>query len=370
MRIPVNEPVITAAAKTYVNEALETGWISSSGPFIGKFEEEFAKFLGVKHAMTASSGTTALHLALLALGIKEGDDVIVPAFTMIASVDAILYTGASPLFVDAEPETFNIDVTKIEAQITQRTKAIMPVHLYGHSADMDPILALAKKHKIAVVEDAAEAHGALYKRRKCGAMGTINCFSFYGNKIVTTGEGGMVVTDDDALAKRVRTLKDLAHAPGRRFWHEEVGYNYRMTNLQAACGLGQLEHVHDFLETKEWMAQAYAKGLGGIRGLRLPITKAYAENVHWMYAVVVEDGCTLSRDELCKRLAEHGIDSRPFFFSAPSMPFLSHFAQGESFPVAEDLSRRGFYLPSGLALTQDQLDAVCRAVHSILDDAA
>ncbi|MBI3619162.1 DegT/DnrJ/EryC1/StrS family aminotransferase [Candidatus Peregrinibacteria bacterium] len=369
MPIPVNEPVITAEAKKYVNEALDAGWISSAGKYIGLFEKEFANFLGVKHAITASNGTAALHLALLALGMKEGDEVIVPAFTMIASVDAILYTGATPVFVDADPETFNIDVTHIEAKMTARTKAVMPVHLYGHSADMDPILALAKKHNVRIIEDAAEAHGARYKSRLCGSMGTINCFSFYGNKIITTGEGGMVVTDDDVLAARTRALKDLAHVPGRRFWHEEVGYNYRMTNLQAACGLGQLEHVQDFLKTKKWMAEAYAKGLSGVRGLRLPITKSYAENVHWMYAVVVENDCALSRDELCKRLAEHGIDTRPFFFSAPSMPFLSGFAQGESFPVAEDLSQRGFYLPSGLALTSDQLDAVCSAAHSILDAA-
>lgn len=243
MFIPVNEPLIAKNATKYVLDCLETGWVSSAGTYIEKFEKAFAKYLGVKHAITTTSGTTALHLALLTLGIGSGDEVIVPTLTMIASVNSICYVGAIPVLVDSEPETGNIDPKKIEEKITKKTKAIMPVHLYGHPADMDKIMEIAKKYKLAVVEDAAEAHGAEYKGEKAGSFGKINCFSFYGNKIVTTGEGGMVVTNDDKLAERARSLKDLAHSKKRRFLHEELGYNFRMTNMQAALGLAQLEEI-------------------------------------------------------------------------------------------------------------------------------
>jgi perosamine synthetase len=366
MRIPVNEPVITAEAKQYVLDALETGWVSSAGKYIQEFETAFARFLGVKHAVTTTSGTTALHLALAALGVGPGDEVIVPDFTMIASVFAVVYTEATPVFVDIEPETYTIDTGQIVAKITPRTKAIMPVHIYGHPADMDPVLAVARRHGLRVIEDAAEVHGAKYKGRLCGTMGDINCFSFYGNKIVTTGEGGMVVTNDDALAARARSLKDLAHSPLRRFVHEEVGFNYRMTNLQAALGLGQLEHIGEFLEKKRWMAQRYAEGLKGIYGLRLPITKPYAENVYWMYAVLVEEGFPMSRDVLRAKLQERGIDTRDFFTSCAAQPAIRRLGAPQGpFPVTEDVARRGLYLPSGLALTEEQIDAVCLAVRDI-----
>jgi perosamine synthetase len=366
MKVPVNEPIITAEAKRYVLEALESGWVSSAGKYIGLFEEAFARFLGVKHAVTTTSGTTALHVALTALDIGPGDEVILPDFTMIASAYAVLYTGATPIFVDIERDAFTIDVSRIASAITPRTKAIMPVHIYGHSADMDPILSLAKERKIAVVEDAAEVHGATYKGRMCGAMGTINCFSFYGNKIITTGEGGMVVTNDDHLAARARALKDLAHSSAKRFVHEELGFNYRMTNLQAALGLGQLEHIGEFVERKRRMAKAYAEGLRGIRGLRLPVTKEYAENVYWMYAVLVEDDFGMSRDELRAKLSEHGIDTRDFFASCARQPSIRKLRPPQGpFPVAEDVARRGFYLPSGLALTDEQIAYVCDSLRAI-----
>ncbi|MDD5751780.1 MAG: DegT/DnrJ/EryC1/StrS family aminotransferase, partial [Candidatus Peribacteraceae bacterium] len=274
--IPVNEPVITPAAKRYVMDALETGWISSAGPYIDKFEKAFAHAIGVKHAVLTTSGTTALHLALVSLGIGPEDEVIVPDFTMIASVFAVLYTGAKPVFVDIEPDTYNLDPALIEAKITPRTKAIMPVHLFGHSCDMDPILKIAQKHNIAVLEDAAEAHGATYNGRTCGSMGTMSAFSFYGNKIISTGEGGIVCTNDDALAERARSLHDLSHSPAKRFLHEQVGFNYRMTNLQAALGLGQMEHLEKCLERKRSMTARDNKGLRDIRGLQLPVTKYYA----------------------------------------------------------------------------------------------
>jgi len=366
MKVPVNEPVITPEAKANVLEALETGWISSAGEFLPAFEESFAAFLGVKHAIVVSSGTAALHVALTTLGIGPGDEVIVPDFTMIASVYAVLYTGAKPVFIDAEPDTYNMDVSQLASKITPHTKAIMPVHIYGHSVDMDPVLKIAKKHGIAVVEDAAEAHGAKYKGRMCGAMGTINCFSFYGNKIVTTGEGGMVVTDDDRLAERARSLRDLAHSKSKRFFHEELGFNYRMTNLQAAVGFGQMPHIKEFIEHKRWMAQAYSQQLKDVQGLRLPIQKPYAEHVYWMYAVCVEDAFGITRSEFSAALKERGIDTRDFFLSSASQPVIRKlFPSSERFPVTEDIARRGLYLPSGLALTKEQLQYVCDSIHTI-----
>lgn len=366
MRVPVNEPVITASAKRYVAEAMESGWVSSAGKYIDLFEERFARYLGMKHAITTTSGTTALHIGLEVLGIGDGDEVIVPNFTMIASVFAILYTGAKPVFVDSDPEIFNIDISQIEGKITERTKAIMPVHIYGHPVDMDPLLEIARRHSLSVIEDAAEVHGARYKGRLCGTMGDVGCFSFYGNKIITTGEGGMVVTNDDAYAARARSLKDLAHSRQKRFRHDAVGYNYRMTNLQAACGLGQLEHIEEFLEKKRWMAAAYARQLQGIPGLRLPITKEWAENVYWMYAVLLEDPSPLSRDAFCTKLKERGVDTRDFFLSSATQPCLAHLGQQrERFPVSEYIAEHGFYLPSGLALTQEQMDYVCAMVREV-----
>jgi perosamine synthetase len=367
MTVPVNEPVITAASKRYVAEAMESGWISSAGKYIDQFERSFAQFLGVKHAVTTTSGTTAIHLALAVLGIGPGDEVIVSNFTMMGSVAPILLTGATPVFIDAEKDTYNMDVTQLRGKITKKTKAIMPVHIYGHSVDMDPVLALAKEFGIPVIEDAAEAHGATYKGKMCGSLGDLNCFSFYGNKIITTGEGGMVVTDNDELAALARQLKDLAHSPKKRFWHERLGFNYRMTNLQAACGLGQMEHVQEFLEKKRWMAKSYAERLSDIPGLRLPVTKPYAENVYWMYAILVEPPFPLGKDDFRKALKDRGIDTRDFFYSSAKQPVAAHLVPpGDTFPVTDYLADHGLYLPSGLALTEEQLGYVCDSIHAIL----
>ncbi len=367
MKVPVNAPVLTDASKRYVADAMDSGWVSSAGKYIEEFEQAFAKYIGVKHAITVTSGTAALHIALRSLNIRAGDEVIIPDFTMIASVTAVLYCGATPVFVDVDPETYNLDITKLEAAITSKTKAIMPVHVYGHSVDMDPLLVIAKKHKLAVVEDAAEAHGGTYKGRKCGSMGTINAFSFYGNKIITTGEGGMITTDDDDLAELSRSLKDLAHVEGHRFLHDKLGYNYRMTNLQAAVGLGQLEHIDDFLTTKQWMADEYAKRLSDIPGLRLPITKDYAKNVYWMYAVLVDEQLGMSRDELCSKLKEGGVDTRDFFLPCHSQPIVQELVSSKgAFPITDDIAKRGFYLPSGLALTPEQIAYVCDTVRSVV----
>ena len=363
MRVPVNEPLLTDAAKRYVTDALETGWISSAGPRITQFEEAFSAYIGVKHSMFVTSGTAALHLSLLSLDIGPGDEVIVPGFTMIASAFSIMYTGAKPVFIDCDPETFNLDVHQLEEKITPKTKAIMPVHIYGHSCDMDPILEIAKRHGIAVVEDAAEVHGALYKGKKCGSMGIVNAFSFYGNKIITTGEGGMVCTNNDAIAARVRSLKDLAHDPAKRFRHLELAYNYRPTNMQAAVGLGQLEEIETFLERKRSMAALYGDGLKNIPGLRLPVTKNYAENVYWMYAVLVEESLGMSRDDLCRKLKELDVDTRDFFYPCHTQPAVQKIFPGnDALPVTEDIADRGFYLPSGLAITDAQIAYVCDCV--------
>jgi perosamine synthetase len=401
--IPVNEPRIARNALKYVGDCLRTGWISSAGSYIKKFEDEFARYLGVRHAVTTTSGTTALHLALAAAGIGRGDEVIVPDLTMIAVPYAVLYTGAKPALVDVDPEIFNLDPERLREFLERecrldkaqraffnkrtggRIRAILPVHLYGHPCPMSEILEIAREYELLVIEDAAEAHGALYipedggpagraKARKgktrtvkTGAMGDIGCFSFYGNKIVTTGEGGMLVTDDDLIAGKARRLKDLAHDPQKRFIHTELAYNYRMTNVQAAIGLAQLEEIDKYIAIKRKMAAAYNKGLAGISGLTLPIEKPWARNVYWMYAVLVEDAFGMSRDALMAKLKKAGIDTRSFFVPVHEQPVFARDRayRGLDFPVSTELSRKGFYLPSGLALTKAQIDEVCGAVRKI-----
>lgn len=371
--IPVNQPAIAKNALKYVSDCIKTGWVSSAGSYINRFEEAFAKFIGVKYAVTTTNGTTALHLALAALGIGPADEVILPDHTMFACADAICYTGAKPVAIDAQRDTWNIDTAKIEAKITKHTKAIMPVHLYGHPADMDPIMRLAKKYDLYVVEDAAEAHGALYKGKTVGSFGTINAFSLYANKIVTSGEGGMVVTNDKKLAERARTLHDLAHSPKRRFLHEEIGFNYRLTNMQAALGLAQLEEVNKFIKKKLWMADLYNKLLADVQGLSLPPQKPWARNVYWMYAILVEDGFGINRNRLQQQLKKRSIDTRTFFIplhKQPALIKLGYYDGNErEFPVSDEISRRGLYLPSGLAITETQIRGVVSAIKQIQKDA-
>lgn len=365
--IPVNVPVVSKESKRNVIEALESGWVSSAGKYVELFEKRFAEYLDVKHAISVTSGTAALHVAILALEIGPGDEVIVPAFTMAASWLAVIYVGAKPVFVDCELETFNIDTKLIEERITKRTKAIMPVHIYGHSADMDPIMKIARKHKLKVIEDAAEAHGAKYKGRKCGSIGDINCFSFYGNKIITTGEGGMIVTNNNKLANRARKFKDLYHSDKKRFIHEGVGFNYRMTNLQAAMGCGELGHISEYIAQKRHMATLYDNLLKDVPGIKTPITMPWAENVYWMYAILVEEAnFGIDRDGLKHRLKEQGIDTRDFFYSPTEQPVLSSYlGKNEKFPNTELISQKGLYLPSGLAITDEQVRRVAETIKKI-----
>lgn len=369
--IPVNKPVISQEGKRNVEEALRSGWISSAGKFINKFEEKFAKYIGVKYATTTTSGMSALHLATLTIGLKANDEVIVPAFTMAAPWLSVIYVGAKPVFVDCEKETFNMDPSLIEKKITLRTKAIIVVHVYGHPADMDPIMRIARKYKLVVIEDAAEAHGAEYKGKKVGSIGDIGCFSFYANKIITTGEGGMVVTNNRNYDAEFRKLKDYYFSAKKRFIHEKIGFNYRMTNMQAGLGLGQLGHVNEYMKKKNRMASLYNKYLKDVPGLNLPVTKPGCTNVYWMYAVTIDlDKFGLNKDELRKKLLERGIDTRDFFYSPKEQPFVSTYLKASDiFPVTHWASQNGLYLPSGLAITNGEIRKVAQAIKKIYSEA-
>lgn len=365
--VPVNEPHIAKNALKYVSECINTGWVSSAGRYLKEFEEEFAKYIGVKHAITTTNGTASLHLAIAALDIKKGDEIILPSHTMMSSAAAVVYTGATPILVDVERDSWNMNVDQVKKKITKRTKAIMPVHVYGHPVDMDPLLELAKKHKMAIVEDAAESTGAEYKGVKTGAIGDIGCFSFYANKIITTGEGGMLVTNSDRIATHARLLKDMAHSPKRRFLHEEIGFNYRMTNMQAALGVAQLEEVEEYVAKKRWMANIYNERLSKIKGLTLPIERPWAKNVYWMYGILVEDEFGATRDELKDMLYKQGVDTRTFFIPMHKQPALKKLGlfKGERYPISDEIGHRGLYLPSGLAITEDQILTVCKAITDV-----
>lgn len=365
-RIPVSEPYLGGNEEKYVLECLRTNWISSLGKFIPQFEAGFAKFCGSRHGVAVMNGTAALQLALAALGIREGDEVIVPSLTFVATANAVRYLGAKPVFVDSEIETWNLDPKKVSAAITKKTKAIIPVHLYGHPCDMDSIMRIARKHGLFVIEDAAEAHGAEYKGKKVGSIGGIGCFSFYGNKIITTGEGGMCVTNDSKLAERMHFLKDHAMKAEKRYWHPELGYNLRMTNIQAAIGLAQLEQIDKFLAAKIRHAQLYRSLLQGVKGLTLQPELPWARSVYWMHSVLVDEtefGC--SRDELMQKLKEKGIDSRPFFYPMHQLPMYSSGYSDTDFPVATGLSRSGINLPSSVKLSEQDIRHVCSAIAGI-----
>ena len=365
--IPVCEPFLSGKELEYVADCLKSNWISSRGRYIDEFEQSFARYCGCQYGVSTTNGTTALHLALVSLGIGAGDEVIMPTFTMIATAFAVAYTGAKPVLVDAEAKTWNMDASQIEARITPRTKVIMPVHIYGHPCDMDPIMKMARKHHLRVIEDAAEAHGAEYKGRKVGGIGDVNCFSFYANKIITTGEGGMVVTNDAEIAKRARALKDLAHSREKRFLHTDIAFNYRMTNLQAAIGLAQFERIDELVERRRAHAHLYNRLLKDIEGISLPPERQWAKNVYWMYGILIQDSFGASRDELMGRLKDRGIETRAFFIPVhQQLAFVKMgLFRGESYPVAEVLSRRGLYLPSGSGLQEEQIQEICRVIREI-----
>lgn len=365
--IPVNEPVLDGNEKKYLNECIDTGWISSEGPFIKQFEELFSARVGRKHGIAVCNGSAALDAAAAALDLGAGDEVIMPTFTIISCPASVSRLGAVPVVVDCDPATWNMDVGRIEERITERTRAIMAVHIYGLPVDMDPLLEIAARHGLDVIEDAAEMIGQSYKGRPCGSLGRISTFSFYPNKHVTTGEGGMIVTDDDALAERCRSLRNLAMKP-RRFIHEEIGWNFRMTNLQAAVGLAQLERLDEFVARKRRMFERYSELLADVPALQLPVAKTdYASNINWVFGVVIRDDVAFDGDEASRRLAQKGIGTRPFFWPIHEQPVYRNMGmfEGETYPHAERIGRRGFYLPSGLALTDDQMDEVVAAVKEV-----
>jgi perosamine synthetase len=357
--IPVAAPVLQGNEKAYVLDCLESTWISSTGKYIEQFEAAFAEFCGVQQALSCSNGTTALHLALMALGIGPGDEVIVPTLTFVATANAVTYCGARPVFVDAEPNTWNINPALIEAKITPRTRGIIVVHLFGHPVDMDPVLSLASRHGLFVLEDAAQAHGAEYKGRRVGSLGDVATFSFFGNKIVSTGEGGMVVTNDHGMTSQMQLLKNHGMDPQQRYWHPIIGYNYRMTNIAAAIGLAQLEQVEWQLQRRRDVTSWYREYLHDAPGIRWQCEQAWARHVWWMFTVVLDDDCPSDRQEIMGRLKERGIETRPVVHPLHTLPPYRDASQGESFPVAEHVARCGINLPTWAGLTREDVRYVC-----------
>jgi perosamine synthetase len=338
-------------------------------PHIDAFEAGWAAYCGRKHGIALANGTVALQLAVSLLDLQPGDEVIMPTFTIISCAVPVVLAGAVPVLVDSDRDTWTMDVAQVEAKITSKTRAIMPVHIYGHPVDMDPLLQLADRHGLHVIEDAAEAHGAEYRGRRIGGFGTASCFSFYANKLVTTGEGGMLLVDDAVLAERARRLRNLGFQPNlRRFLHTELGFNFRLTNLQAALGLAQVDRMDDIVARKRCIGQAYTDRLSEVEGLELQVQQAWARSVYWMYGVVVSEETGLDATDFAARLRERGVETRPFFLGMHEQPALRErgLFVGESYPIAERLARQGLYLPSGLALEEATLDRVCEAVREAL----
>lgn len=365
--IPVNTPLLNGNELKYLTECIETGWISSEGPFISSFEEKFSNYIGCDYGIAVSNGSAALDIAIKALNIGPGDEVIIPTFTIISPAQSVVTAGAIPVLIDSDPLTWNMDVTQIEAKITPKTKAILVVHIYGLPVDMEPVLQLAKKYNLKVIEDAAEMHGQTYKGKMCGSFGDISIFSFYPNKHITTGEGGMLLTNDDELAKRCKKLRNLCFEPnGPRFVHHELGWNYRMTNLQAALGLAQLEQIDNFIEKKKVMGTVYQKELSHLKtkGYLLPLEKTdYSENIYWVFGLVAPEQD--QKEKMVLHLTENKIGTRPFFWCMHEQPVFQKMGlfRNEKYPVAEKLARNGFYLPSGLGLQSQEMKTIIQKIN-------
>jgi perosamine synthetase len=348
---------------------VRSGWISSEGPYVARFEECLAARVGRRHGIAVANGSVALEVAVAALGLGNGDEVIMPAFTIISCAAALVRAGAVPILVDCDPLTWNMDPNIVRTRITPRTRAIMVVHIYGLPTDMDPLLALAREQGLKVIEDAAEMHGQTYRQRPCGSFGDISTFSFYPNKHITTGEGGMLVTDDAQLANRCRDLRNLCFKPERRFVHDELGWNFRMSNLQAALGVAQLERLDEFVDRKRRMGRAYTAGFADIPGLQLPLAQtAYAENIYWVYGLVLDDCVVFDAEGAMNRLGQMGVGTRPFFWPMHEQPVFRKMGlfAGERCPVAERIARRGFYIPSGLGLSPGQQESVIACVRNLM----
>ncbi|MBM3299461.1 MAG: DegT/DnrJ/EryC1/StrS family aminotransferase [Deltaproteobacteria bacterium] len=360
--IPVCDPLLDGREMRYVMDCIETNWVSSAGKYIELFEEKFSQYCNVPYGVACSNGTTAIHLALAALGVGPGDEVIIPDFTLIVSANMVILSGARPVLVDVDPRTWCIDPELIEAKITSRTRAIMLVHMYGHPCDMEAIMDIARRHNLFVIEDCAQAHGAEVNGKKVGSFGDAACFSFYGNKILTTGEGGMVLCKEEKVARRLRLLRNQAFQEPR-FVHEVMGFNYRLTNIQAAIGVAQTEMIEEKVEKKRWIGKTYNELLAGTTSLTLPVEEPWATNVYWMYGVLVQESFGVDKDSLMNKLKDKGVDTRSFFCPMSLQPVFKGDdprypdVSGE-YPVSVDLWNRGLYLPSGLGLTRSQMEEV------------
>lgn len=364
-KIPVSAPMLNGNEKAYVNDCLDSTWISSAGKYVEKFESGFADFCGARHAISCCNGTVALHMALVALGIGPGDEVIVPTLTFVATANAVSYCGAKPVFVDAEPDTWTMNPALIEEKVTARTRGIIVVHLYGHPCDLDPIFYVARRHGLFVVEDAAEAHGAEYKNNRVGALADVGAFSFYGNKTITTGEGGMVTTNDAALATKIRLLRGQGMDPQRRYWHTMIGYNYRMTNLAAAVGLGQLEKVEWHIDRRTSVAKHYQSLLKKLPGVSWQSDQAWAKRIYWMFSITL-DQTSLTRDDVMAQLQELGVETRPVFYPMHILPDYREGLDKSSYPVAERIARLGITLPTWAGLTDQDLQYVVNCLARVL----
>jgi perosamine synthetase len=366
MFVPVSKPLLGKEEESRVNNAIKNGNISSfQGGYIKEFEEKFAKFIGVKHAIAVSGGTAALHLAILALDIKKGDEVIVPTLTMMSTIFAPLYEGATPVPIDIDEKTYNIDPNLIAKKITSKTKAIMVVHLYGHPVDMDPIMKIAKKHNLFVIEDAAQAHGAKYKGKTVGSIGDIGCFSMYANKIITTGEGGMVTTNNDTYNEKIRSFKALSFGKEHKLMHQNIGYNYRLGNLQAAVGVGQLEKIEKIIKLKRNMASYYLSNLKDLKNIILPYEAPYAFSVYWMFHIVLTGLLSGKRSEFMKLLKDSGVETREDFIPYHEQKIFIEkgLVKGNECPLSSKYAKDGLYLPSGTDITKNQLKYVSKIVH-------
>jgi len=367
--IPVNQPVLDGREKEYLARCIESGWISSEGPAVREFEEKLAARVGRQHGIAVSNGSTALDLAVRALRLPEGSEVIMPSFTIISCAAAIVRAGLKPVLIDADPSNWNMDVGQLKSKVSSKTRAIMVVHIYGLPTDMDPVLDFAQKHDLRIVEDAAEMHGQTYRGKACGGFGDVSVFSFYPNKHITTGEGGMVVTDDAEIAETCQSLRNLAHSRGRRFVHEELGFNYRLTNLQAALGLAQLERLDESIAKKRRMGRFYNSHFEGVPELEIPPPRTdYADNIYWVYGMVLADSVRMDAAQMMARLAELKVGTRPFFWGMHEQPVFRRrgWYLDEKYPVTERIARRGFYVPSGLGITEEQQLRVVEAVKRAL----
>jgi len=371
--IPVNEPLLDGNELKYLTECIKTGWISSEGPFVKDFEQKFAHKVNRRYGIAVSNGSAALEIAVKALDIGEGDEVILPAFTIISCAAAIVKAGAKPVLVDTEPHTYNMNVNQIKEKINARTKAIMVVHIYGLPVDMNPIIELAKSNKLKIIEDAAEMHGQTYYGEPCGSFGEVSTFSFYPNKHITTGEGGMIVTNNEVLAEKCRSLRNLGFLKEKRFIHEELGWNYRFTNLQAAVGLAQLEKLEDHINRKHEIGNLYDELLSDLSKIELPLPHTnYAQNIYWVYGIVIKEEVGMDAEEVMKKLKEKGIGTRPFFWPMHLQPVFNKMGMflNEKYPVAENLAIKGFYIPSGVGITNEQIEFVSKQLKLLFTELA